>query len=536
MKILGYKLSKVKPVEEKQIEASNYYDRYNDWYTSNIQPFDGEKTPYELGEPVTFINDYYALRSRAWEAYIKSDLIQNAIRKYILWIVGSGLKLQSNPISEVLIKNKVDINEKEISSFIEDSESQFRLFATMKESTFSKEYNLHDEAVEVFKNALLCGDILCILRYNGKYTSIETFDGVNIQTPILSDFIDAAAQRGNIINQGIEKDKKGSHVAYYLLQENNTYSRIPAYGDKSRKRQAWLFYGLKNKKSDDRGMSLLTAVLESASILDRYKGATLGGAEENANIPLTIEHNQFSDGSNPMIGSLAESFGKGKGVAPETIAANAETNARKIAESTNKTTLNLGEGQKLVRHSGSSDSGFAGFYQPNAEIIYATIGIPPEVALDKFGGAYSGSRAAIKSWEYKIMVEREMSLKRQFYKPFYDFWLDVMIMKNMIQAPGYLEALATKNSMVLEAYRNCRFIGATVPHIDPVKEVSAERLKLGKSLDTVPLTTIEQSCENLNTGDYDQMIKKVTNEKEIAGDFGDIANVPDNDIKPVQST
>jgi len=504
-------------LDPKSYSTSDY------WSGENIMAveFNGEKTPYELGNPLSFKLDYYSLRLRAWESYLMSDVVQNAIRKYCLWIVGSGLKLQSNPIVDVLKKYSVDLNENQIKDFTLSAESQFRLYATTKESIYSKEYNLHDEAVESLKNALLAGDILCILRYKGGVVSIETIDGKHVQTPIMSHYNDDAVKRGNIIQQGVEVDSKGSHVAYYIRQSDFSYKRILAKGSKTGRRNAWLMYGLKHKKSDVRGMSLLTAVLETAASMDRYKSAALKSAEENANVPYTIEHGQNSDGENPLAQSIAASFGKGKGVDPELDPEICDAIAAKVAKTTKGLAFNMPIDARLKRHNADTDSNFQAYFNINIDIIYATLGIPPEVAMDKFGGAYSGSRAAIKSWEFKIMVDRENILKRQFYKPFFDLWLDIAILENKVQAPGYLDAMIKNENMILEAYRNSRFIGQGVPHIDPVKEATAERIKLGDKLENVPLTSIEQSMENLNTGDFDQNIKKVQYEKEIAKDFID---------------
>ena len=83
------------------------------------------------------------------------------------------------------------------------------------------------------------------------------------------------------------------------------------------------------------------------------------------------------------------------------------------------------------------------------------------------------------------------------------------------------------NFMFIEAIRNARFIGATVPHIDPLKEVMAQRKKLGTSFDNIPLITAEQACEELNTGDFTQIINKATNEKNISSSF-DVVE-PDGD-------
>ena len=520
MKLFGISITR----SEKKVQAfrgyvSNYpFSAYENDDAINLIPFDGEKTPLEMGNPLDIYPDYYAMRTRAWESFLKSEVVQNAIKKYCLWVVGSGLKLQSEPVLSILQKYKTEVTEEQLKRFVQDCEALFRLFAEMKQSVYSQNNNLHDEANELLKNALLAGDMLCVTRFNGKYPTMETIDGRHVQTPFGTAHITEATKRGNVIISGVELDEKGSHVAFYIAQENFSFERIEARM-KSGRQQAWLFYAMKYRKSDVRGLSLLSAVMENVAKLDRYKEATVGSAEENAKIPYTIEHNQFSDGSNPMIDQIAQSFGKGKGVAPETISAECEAKATKIAQTTSKQCYNMPIGGQLKRNTNTSDLHFKDFFGVNIDIVYTTLGIPPEVAADKFGGAYSGSRAALKAWEHKIKVDRKNLLYRQYYKPFYDFWMDIMILKQIIQAPGYLTAMAQGEDIIIEAYRASRFIGALVPHIDPVKEINAMRTKLGKALESVPLTSIEQVMEEINSGDFENVINKINNEKEFIKDF-----------------
>jgi capsid protein len=492
---------------------------------SNEYPlyYDGEKTPYELGTPKNYILDYYALRARAWQSYIESDIVQNAIRKYCLWVIGPGLKLQATPNEYIL--NKKGIKK---SSFIQDSENQFRLFAEMNEASYSGMDNLHGLAAEALKNALLAGDVLIVQRFDGiKYTT-EIIDGYHIKTPYLTELQEAAEKRGNRIIHGVEVNAKKTHVAFYVQKSATEFERVEAKGSKTGQLKAWLFYGLKHKIDDIRGMSLLSAILETAAKMDRYKDATLGSAEENAKIPYSIEHNQFSTGENPLVNSMIQSFGKGKGTAPETQSyQDCENVATKVALSTGKKVYNMPVGSTIRRNSGNTDNRFGEFFGVNIDIVYATIGIPAEVAMEKFGGSYSSSRAALKSWEYTMITARVTQVKKYYYQPIYTNWLDVNVLQNNVNAPGYLKALQSNDLITLQAYRNSRFIGATVPHIDPVKEVMAERKKLGKSYDNYPITTGEQAAENLNTGDYDQIIKKAENEKQISKSFDD---APDSTV------
>ena len=511
-------------VSRKELEA-NYipmpYQPYQQTIGIYPFPYDGEKSAYELGTPYEFYPDYYTLRLRAWEAYLKRDTVQNAIKKYCLWIVGEGLKLQSGP-NEFILK-RAGISQDEINNFIEEVESQFRLFCEMKQSVFSGENNLHAEAAEALKNAILAGDVLIIQRFDGKYPTTETIDGINIQTPVGTQWMADAEKKKNQIVNGVEINQKGSHIAYYIKKNSSfdpySYERVEAYGKKTGRRQAWLMYGMKAKKSDVRGLTLLSAIMEKAAKIDRYIEATVGAAELGAKIPITIEHNQFSTGENPFLDQLSQSMGKNKGIDWQTISEDSEAKATKIAQITNQSTVNLPQGAKLNKLINNVDSQFKSFLEPNMNMIYSVIGIPPEVAQDKFGGAYSGSRAALKSWEHKMKVDRKNIMKDQFYKPIYDYWLDLAIMMGIVTAPGYMDALQSENYYIIESWRTSRFIGALVPHIDPVKEVSAMRMKLGKLFETVPLQTIEQVMEELNSGDFDNAMKKLSDEKKVISEF-----------------
>jgi hypothetical protein len=85
-------------------------------------------------------------------------------------------------------------------------------------------------------------------------------------------------------------------------------------------------------------------------------------------------------------------------------------------------------------------------------------------------------------------------------------------LKGKIQAPGYIFAIQSNDQMILGSYRKARFVGAPVPHIDPVKEVKAERMKLGLTGDSLPMTTLEAATEALNSGDSNSNMEQYANE------------------------
>ena len=472
--------------------------------------FDGEKTPNELGTPYNFELDYQSIRMRAWEGYIKSTVIQTAIKNYCMWIIGAGLKFQAEPNTYFLKLKKINI---ENTDFTDVVEAQFRLFANDKQSTYSKQMNLHALGNEALKNAIMSGDVLIIQRYDGYQPTVQIIDGCFVCDPINSAEFALAKARGNTIYNGVEVSPTGEHVAFFVTQNDGSSVRIESMpSGVIGKKQAWLLYGLRHKITDTRGMSLLTAVLERDAKLDRFLEASVGAAEENSKIPFTFEHNQYSTGENPAMNQMAQSLGLKKEVKSET--ATLDGYASKIAQTTSKQVYNLPVGAQLKTNTDHSDPNFANFYTPNAHLIFSTIGIPPEVALGKYDGSYSGSRAANKGWEYKMKVERTITVTEFFYKPIYDFWFLINMYNGNITAPGYREANLSQDWLVMSAYTNCRFIGQSVPHIDPVKEATAERIKLGTAYDNIPLQTGEQACENSNSGDFVEVQRIAQKETE----------------------
>jgi capsid protein len=149
----------------------------------------------------------------------------------------------------------------------------------------------------------------------------------------------------------------------------------------------------------------------------------------------------------------------------------------------------------------------------NSDALCAAIQIPPEVAKSKYDSNFSASRAALKDWEHTLYVKRD-EFSFSYYQPVYNLWLHIEIFKNKVQATGYLKAFLEKNRMVLDSIRTATWIGANVPHIDPVKEVTAERLKLGSTGDAIPLTTVEDATTALSGGDSDSNMRQYAKELE----------------------
>lgn len=485
------------------------------WSYRNLAPtrndvFEGEKTPGEMGAAINYSLLYDRLRIRSWQAYLESEVAQIILNKYILWVVGSGLKLQHEPDAAVLAMEGIELN-KELSAKVQ---ARFNLWKTTTEADASKMSDLDDHAASAFKTAIIGGDCLVVNRVKNGAVEMQVIDGANVSTPIFQkDLVQAAAGRNNRIEYGVEIDRNNKHVAYYVATATGKHVRVPRRGPKTGVLMAYMVYGSKYRADSVRGLPLLSASLETLKKLDRYKEATVGSAEERQKIAFAVEHTADSTGENPLLAKVAQSGALGMGEATESKSTDGyEAAATKIATTTQKQAFNMPVGASLKLLESKNELFFKDFYNTNIQVLAASVNIPFEVAMSMYNSNYSASRAAIKDWEHSLKTKR-VYFSKQFYKPYFALWFDVEVLNNKIQAPGYLQAGMDGNVMVLEAYRSARWLGANVPNIDPVKEVAAARMRLGDQ--TTPLTSYDQETEGLGTGDFTQITNKVKEEKKL---------------------
>jgi len=477
--------------------------------------YNGEKNLGEVGPPKDYIIDFGVLRVRSWQMFIESDMASIVLSKFCHWVIGRGLRLQCEPAVDVLGDSGVSVDAQKFSKSVE---ARFRLFCRSRNSTYSKEKNLFRLQRVAMINAKVGGDALVIIRYDEETgVNVQVIDGAHVVNPLKAGAVNAAywsaiESNGNRIENGIELNKRNEHIAYYVRKAGTVdTTRVPAIGPASGMRQAYMVYGSEYRIDDMRGLPLISVVIETIKKLERYKEATVGSAEELAKIVYQVVHQQYSTGESPLNDNIVKAFDADKNSDLPTDTLGNEL-ANTIRVSTNKQAVNNPRGAEIKTiNSNKYQLYFKDFFGINADMICAAVRIPPDVAFSKYNANYSASRAAIKDWEHTLLVERD-DFGDQFMRPIFEFWFRIQVLSNKINAPGYLQAWINKDYDVLEAYHNSRWAGTAVPHIDPEKEVKAERLKLGESAKDMPLTTLEASTEALNGGEADSNMTQFAEE------------------------
>ena len=476
--------------------------------------YDGEKDFGEIGPVRSYLPDYQMLRLRSWQAYLESDIARMAIDRFATWVIGSGLKLQSEPSKRVL--EDLGINVTAIQDFSKTIESYYQLFCKSKRADYAKMKSKNKLSKKAFIESIVGGDVLIVLRFDEENSSanIELIDGGNVKSPHGGNEVSPELlQNGNRIENGVELTPKDEHAAYWVENSALQFDRIPAKGLNG-VTTAFLVYGSEYRLATHRGMPLIAVVLETIKKLERYKEAAVGSAEEREKIAYFFEHGVTSTGENPMIQQLAQISGTDlNNDIPIDDAANAL--ADRVAATTKKQVFNLPKDSTVKAIEAKGQLYFKDFFTVNAHVLFACIGIPPNVAMQIYDSNYSASRAAIKDWEHNLNVRRD-DWAEQFEEPIFYFWTFSELIKGTFKAPKLLLSWVKGRSVVVEAYLKARFVGAPVPHIDPYKEVQAEREKLGPMGANLPLTTLEQATENLGGGDSDSNMEQFAVEIEAA--------------------
>jgi capsid protein len=459
--------------------------------------YTGEKNTGELGPAIDYRPNYPVLRVRSWQSYMESEITKTVVDRYATWVIGSGLKLQCAPDMLVLNSEGVGMDKRSREAFNEVTEARYRVWAASNASDWSGMASLNRIEKRAYRAAKVGGDVLVILRYVKGKVKVQLVDGQNVTTP-LDRLTDPK------VRHGVELDDDGRHVAYYVRKGGiaPTWERVSAYGAKSKQKMAFLVYGSEFRIDSVRGMPLIATVLETLKKLDRYKEATVGSAEERQKIVYQIVHDLNATGENPLLANLAHVLDAEATDAGLPTDESGTKMARTVAVSTQKQTFNMAQGSRLESLESRNELAFKEFYDTNFDIVCAAVGIPPNVARMLYTDSFSASRAALKDWEHSLRVERK-DFSDQFNSPIYRFWLWTEILSQKVQAGGYINAMAASNDTIIDAYTSAKWIGANVPHIDPLKEVKAEREKLGELGKNIPLTTVEDATEALSCGDSD---------------------------------
>lgn len=430
---------------------------------------DGSKFAGGYGTTNLLFTDYWTLRARSSELFETNLYARGIVRRLITNEINDGLKLQSMPEEAILGKP-----EDSLADWSEEVENRWQLWCdrpVLCDQTERQTFGAIQAAARL--EAIVDGDVLVVMRQDPRtgLPRVQLVKGSQVQTPA------NALASGATIKHGVELDPSGRHVAYYIAQDDGTSKRLPAFGEKSGRRLAWLVYGTDKRLGDVRGKPLLSLALQSLKEVDRYRDAKQRAALVAGMLAIFVQKDEDKPGSLPLLGGAVL---HGSAVPESNGTDQTQPRSFRTAEWIPGTVIDeLQHGE--TPQAFQSNAVTEGFGEFEAAIIHAiawAFEIPPEILTLEFSSNYSASKAAINEFAMYLNKMRA-EFGASFCQPIYVEWLLAEVTAKHIAAPGLLEAWRDPAQYdIFAAWISASWAGQIKPSVDPVKEAAGYAAKL----------------------------------------------------------
>ena len=434
-------------------------DALGPYVPTALTSYDGEKFAGGFGITDIFTTDYWTLRRRSSQLFKENLYAKGLIRRLVTNEVNVGLKPESNPDPRILgIKD-----DESLTDWSELVETRFDMWAGSPTTCdYGQEATFWQLQQTARREALICGDVLVVLTQSQrtKMPMVRLVSADRVCTPM-----DASPRAGHAIRHGVETDSLGRVVAYWIMQDDFSSKRLPAYGEKSGRRIAWLVFGTEKRLDEVRGEPLLSVVLQSLKEIDRYRDAALRKAVVNSILAMFIKKTQDKPGTLPVTGGAV----RRANFAPDpAVPTNRPFKMEQSIPGVVFQELQTGE-EPVGFNSQGTDLAFPDF---EAAIIHAIAWaneVPPEILTLAFKNNYSASQAAIN--EFRQYINKIwMTFGQDFCTPVYNEWLVSEALLGKIEAKGFLEAWGDPTKYdVFSAWSRVDWYGAVKPTTDMLK-------------------------------------------------------------------
>ena len=452
------------------------------------------------------IIDYWALRQKSAELFQRNLFARGAIRRLTTNVIATGLSLESVPAEAVL-----GLSEGTLDEWTDLTEERFELWAGDPRLCDYHGEKTFGEIQEIaYREALVDGDILILERMHPtlRTPQLQLIDGKSVQSPPLSN-----DTRERDIRHGVELDKSGRQIAYWVVQEDGSHRRLPAYGPKSKRRLAWLFYASEKRMDEVRGQPILAQIIQALKELDRFMDASLRKVVVNSILAMFIETESEGIGSRSLTQGAVRAGGP-KQVHGEGGQGAGVLRAESMSAGLVIDRLAVGEKIKAMPTAGA-DTGFQEFTDGIIKGVAWSLSIPPEILTLSFNANYSASAAAINEFGQFLNVVRT-NIGNTLCKPFYKEWLVSEVLEGRIVAEGFINAWRLNTGegrYTFAAWVRSEWSGQVKPSTDVHKQARGLQLLLNNGL-----MSFDRASRIATGTKWRSNVKKQKREREIALD------------------
>lgn len=503
------------PVNEVKAQTIGYEE---------VPSRNGEKWAFGLPPIVSATSislDHYSTRQQARLAMQDSLHARSIVERYADTVIDSGLRLRPSPLYK-----EIGISSEEASEWSRSVGSRFHAYASKKTCSRDETENLYQaqRKAEIFQQR--DNDYFVRFIYSkptGRRTSSVQFQFIDADQVSGGGYLKDGTTIANV-EDGIQRDPESGKETGYIVETWNGKEFIRKYIPAEKNGRVHMVHAFQAEYAgQQRGLSRMSHAIQELSNLTDFSSSHIQQAINQASIAMTVESDTEAPASNPF-----EDLASRRGAGPVTGLPTATGLAARSHEPNLQNELgfyslpdvrfskpgsvgvfNLKGRERLKPFNASAPSdsydSFVGSFMSH---LAASLSIPLEVVLMKFGANYSASRAAlILFWRVAGIWQGEMV--SDWLDTFYEMWLLEEIAEGRVSAPGFL------NQWIRDCWLCNTWRGQPMPNIDPAKTAVSDKsyLEMGAH-------TLSDVALNLNGSDFN------TNVAENAAGVGKLPVMP----------
>jgi len=464
----------------------------------------GDKFFGGFGPTKLFEMDYRELRARSSQLFTENLYARGLIRRLVTNEINTGLCLEATPDEETL-----GLELGTLTGWSEDTERRWELWGNNPLICDYKQEHTWPKLQKIIRReSLIEGDILVVTRMNEETNmpAVQLVSGSSVQTPYLNK--SKKIPKTHTVKHGVEKDKRGRIVAYWIQQDDGGFERLPAFAKKTGRRMAWLVYGTDKRKDAVRGEPMLALILQSLKEIDRYRDSVQRRAVIQSILAMFISKGENKPGTLPMTSGAV----KKTEVTPIDGSAASSSRTINVADQVpGFIAQELQHGE--IPHSFGMDGGnleFGVFEEAMVRAIAWANEVPPEILQLSFSNNYSASQAAINEFKiYLNPVRQDFGQNPCQYV--YVEWLISEALLRKITAPGLLESWRDPAKFeTFGAWTAADWSGAIKPSTDILKQAKGYTELVNKAW-----ITHGRASRELTGTKFEKNVKKLGRENEL---------------------
>lgn len=456
------------------------------------------------------------LRKRARDLFAGGGLARSGPTTLTTSVVGWGIQPKPKIDGDFLGMSEEAAEEAERGILRE-----WKLWAENQMCDAERQQNFYGLQQLAFLSMLMSGDVFALfgMKPNKRtpyQTTIRLLEADRICNPDSSGESESTeTDGGGRIIDGVEIDREGAVVRYHVASRSPlagndnselTWQAIDAYGRDTGYPNI-LHIMTHERPEQRRGVPFVAAEIEALKQFSRYMNAELAANVVSAMLTAFIV-SKDDDGKAGMEDAVNEE--------------DKVTDDELKLELAPGAIYDLPPGKEIQTVNPlRSNTQFESFVNTTIMTIASSMGIPKEVLVKKYESNYTAARAALLDFWRTVRVYRTR-FNSTFNQPIYEQWLSEAVAAGRIEAPGFFDDPAIR-----QAWCGCNWMGASMGHVDPLKEVNAAARRIANNI-----TTQEQEASEYNGNDWAANIRQRRREIAALQDLAGMIQGQDADDPP----